>query len=130
MKALRASHETDPAEEIRRAVGDLSGVEFFNNQVLIGVYVRPEKTGSGLYLPDRTRDEDKWQGKVGLVLAKGPLAFQDDEHVQFHGQNVAIGDWIVYRPSDGWQITINDHPCRLLEEVHIRARVSEPDLVY
>ena len=66
-------------EELRSAVGDLSGVEVFNTQVLVAVYIRPEKTSGGIIRPDSVREEDKYQGKVGLLLKKGRTAFIDEE---------------------------------------------------
>lgn len=128
--AMKMVHESDPKEEVRKAVGDLSGITLMHNQILIGTYVRPEKTASGVYLPNQTRKEDIHQGKVGLVLMKGPLAFMDDERNKFHGQNVEVGDWVFYRVSDGWQLNINDHHCRMMEEVHIRGKLKSPDSIY
>ena len=98
------SHIEDPANEIRKRIGDISKIEVLHNQILVGVYIRPEKTKGGILLTSQTRDEDRYQGKAGLVLKKGPLAFVDDENNKFHGQNVDIGDWVFYRVSDGFLI--------------------------
>jgi co-chaperonin GroES (HSP10) len=127
---LKLHHVADPKQEMLDAIGDISSVEVFHNQILVQVYIRPNKTASGLFLSDKTRDEDRFQGKSGLVLKKGPLAFVDDEANKFAGQNVNVGDWVFYRVSDGFPITINGQLCRLLEEVHIKGRISEPDAVY
>ena len=69
-------HTVDPREAILKEVGDLSSVEIFNNQILVAIYIRPEKTSGGIILANQTRDEDKWQGKMGLVLKKGPSAWE------------------------------------------------------
>ena len=130
MPPMRMMHNTDPAEELRASVGDLSHIEVFNNQVLVAIYKRPERTKSGIILADVTREEDKWQGKIGLVLKKGPMAFVDDDRVSFHGQNVKEGDWVAYRVSDGWQLAFNKVDCRMLEDTQIKMRVSAPDLVW
>lgn len=130
LHVMRAAHVTDPAADLAAAVGDLSGVELFHNQILVATYKRPEKTAGGIFLTDNARKEDEYQGKVGLVLKKGPLAFVDDASVKFNGQDVAIGDWITYRASDGWALTINGVHCRMVEDSHIRMRVAAPDLVY
>lgn len=128
--AIAMRHEKDPAQEIHSKVGDLKAVDLYFNQVLIGIYVRPNVTKSGIHLADRTRDEDLYQGKVGLVLKKGPMAFKDDETMQFNGQNVAVGDWIVFRPSDGWQLSVNGTACRVLRDIDIKARVAAPDVIW
>lgn len=127
---FKMHHAVDPREEMLSRIGDLSQVEVFHNQTLVMVYIRPDKTASGLFLADSTRDEDRFQGKAGLVVKKGLLAFVDDEHNKFQGQDVEIGDWVFYRVSDGFPITINGCLCRLLEEVHIKGRIPSPDAVY
>ena len=67
MPAMIMDHDVDPKEKLLSELGDLSQVEIFNNQVLVAVYIRPNKTKSGLYLSDKTTDEDRYQGKVGLL---------------------------------------------------------------
>lgn len=123
-------HDQDPAEAIREAVGDLSQFQLMFNQVLVGIYRRPEKTRGGIILADQTRDEDIYQGKAALVLAKGPTAYRDEGEVRFHGQDVQPGQWVVFRPSDGWPITIRGTTCRIVQDVHIRAIIPAPDLIY
>jgi len=123
-------HETDPKSVLLKDVGDVSHIEVFNMQVLVAVYIRPEKTKSGIILSDKTRDEDRYQSKVGLVIKKGPSAFVDESDKWFSGINVREGDWIVFRPSDGWNITINGTLCRMLDDMSIRARISHPDQVW
>lgn len=130
MPAMAMLHAEDPADEIRKAVGNLDVVDLMFNQVLVGIFVRGPTTASGIWLPDKTRDEDLYQGKVGLVLKKGPTAFVDDGEARFHGQNVNEGDWIVFRPSDGWQMSVNGKACRVLQDVHIKARVTAPDVIW
>ena len=124
------SHIEDPANEIRKRIGDISKIEVLHNQILVGVYIRPEKTKGGILLTPQTRDEDRYQGKAGLVLKKGPLAFVDDDNNKFHGQNVDIGDWVCYRVSDGFPLVLNGTLCRLLEEVHVKGKIPSPDVVF
>jgi len=127
---MRMSHDADPRAALNDAVGDLSGVELFHNQVLVATYKRPEKTAGGIFLTDGTRKEDEYQGKVGLVLKKGPMAFVDDRSISFHGQNVEVGDWVAYRHSDGWALNVNGTHCRVIEDSHVRARIDNPDRIY
>ena len=130
MTKMAMLHAGDPRLELQTAVGDLSTVEVFNNQILVAIYMRPEKTKSGIYLSDSTRNEDKWQGKVGLVLKKGPLAFVDDATHAFEGLDVEPGQWAVFSHSDGWSLDVHGVPCRMLQDVHIRARIQSPDEVW
>jgi hypothetical protein len=135
MPALHAIHESDPAKELLKKVGDLKAFELFGNTILLAVYKRPKtaryKTLE-LQLPDSTRKEDEYQGKVCLVLKLGPQAYEDDERVQFHGQAVKRGDWVVIRPSEGWALTLtnNDVLCRMVTESAIRMKIPSPDAVW
>jgi co-chaperonin GroES (HSP10) len=128
--ALVMKHAVDPREAILKDVGDLSSVEIFNNQILVAIYIRPEKTSGGVLLPNQTRDEDKWQGKMGLVLKKGPSAFVDESQNWFNGVDVAVGDWVFFRPSDGWGLEVNGVLCRLLDDTVIRGRTPGPDMIW
>ena len=84
MPFMIMDHAVDPKQKLLEDLGDLSTVEIFNNQILVAVYIRPNKTKSGIYLSDQSREEDKVQGKVGLVVKKGPSAFVDDEIGRAH----------------------------------------------
>lgn len=130
MPPMIMQHEVDPAEKLRKEIGDISKVEIFNNQILVAVYIRPQKTKSGIYLSDKTVDEDRHQSKVGLVIKKGPTAFVDDSDTWFKDIEINEGDWVIFRPSDGWQITVNNVLCRMLEDTVVRGKVNQPDTVW
>jgi hypothetical protein len=132
---MKMQHDTDPAKQILKEIGDISKFEVMHNDVLIAVYLRPEKKqieGSDkvIYLPDGTRQEDQYQGKAGVVLSKGPLAFVSDENYDFKGQDVKPGDWVAIWVSDGRKIIINGVLCRMVEDRHIRLKIPAPDAVY
>ena len=131
MPYMKMTHDVDPAKKLIDEIGDLSTIELFNNQILVGVYLRPEKTQSGLYMPDKHRDEDRYQSKVGLLLKKGPRAFEPTGDGWFDGtENFALGDWLVFRPSDGWSITVHGVLCRTLSDMQVKKRVKDPDEVW
>lgn len=132
-----AAATTSPKQALLDAAGDLSDYDIFHNLVLVATYVPPETTKGGIILADRTLDEDRFQGKVGLVLKVGPLAFVDDAKTQFGKKKVEPGDWVIYRPSDAQELFIRDRrqmnaglPCRLIEDVFIKATVADPTLIY
>jgi hypothetical protein len=62
-------------------------------------------------------------------VKSGPQAFIDDGK-WFSGVEISQHDWLVFRPSDGWSITVNNVLCRIFEDVSIKGRVSDPDQVY
>ena len=129
MPHMLMSHDVDPKDAILQEIGDLSQVELFHNQVLLAVYIRPEKTKSGLILTDNHRDEDRYQSKVGLLVKRGPMAFEQDGN-WFQGLTFKEHDWLVFRPSDGWSITVNGVLCRIFDDVNIKGRVPHPDAVW
>lgn len=131
MPAVVMLHEVDPREDLRKKIGDdLPDDLVWKNQVLCAVYQRPDvKTKSGLYLPDQNRDEDQYQGKVGLVVKMGPDAFVDDDQWSFK-EKAAIGDWVWFRPSETLSLTVNGQLCRVVDDDKIRGRVPHPDMVF
>lgn len=144
LRQLAEAAAHNPAEPLLAAAGDLSDYEVFHNLMLVATYVAPPRVLKGpngedvmLHMADNTMSEDRFQGKVGLVLKCGPTAFHDDTVAKFGGISVKPGDWVVYRPSDGHELFIRDRrklneglSCRLIEDVFIRGRVKDPSLVY
>ena len=135
MRAMTMVHDQDPAKVIMdkigmKKLGELPGFRLMGNQVLIGVYERPEKLKSGILLPGQTRSEDQHQGKAGMVLLKGRAAFVSDERYHFGDDDIQPGDWVAIFVSDGRKIVINGQLCRIVEDVHIRVRIPAPDCVY
>ena len=137
LRDIAQASGADPKGALFDAVAHaLPGYEIFHNRVLVATYIRPEKTKGGVFLADRTLDEDRFQGKVGLVLKVGPRAFVDDAVNKFDGIKVEVGDWVTYRASDGRERFLSDEtgragvPCRLLDDNHIEGRISDPDLIY
>jgi len=130
MPYMVMEHEIDPSKKLLDELGDISDLVLFNNQVLVATYIRPQKTKSGIYLTEKHVDEDRFQSKVGLVIKKGPLAFDDETGQWFNGVKVELNDWIVHRPSDGWSITINNVPCRILDDTSVRGTIKHPDMVW
>jgi hypothetical protein len=137
LRAIAQAANIDPKRALLNSAGPLTDYEVFHNLVLVATYVPSEKIGS-IIMPDRSMMEARFQGKMGLVLKCGPLAFQDDSVAKFGGVTVEPGDWVLYRPSDGIELFIKDHmglandglACRLIEDSLIKGRVTDPSLVY
>jgi co-chaperonin GroES (HSP10) len=130
MPAMVMSHDVDPREALVKALGDLSDVDIFHNQVLVAVYQRPEKTKTGLFLPDQHRDEDRFQSKVGVIVKMGGRAFKDKTGEYEWPADMGVGDLVIFRVSDGWPVTVNKTLCRLIDDTSIRARIQHPDTVW
>lgn len=138
MPAVEYDHVVDPRDALLQKAGDLDGIEVFGNDILVALYTPPEKTKSGIIFADDTRNEFRFQGKVGLVLKMGPTAYVNDAGDKF--RDIEVGDWVVFRPSDGWPFQLNTMKsriakdsivdCRVVSDLHIRVRVNHPDAIY
>lgn len=126
-----AESNQDPKLAIRRALGDAATrFQVFHSQVLVATYIQPAQTKGGIFIPDKSLQEDQFQGTVGLVVALGPGAFKDDNIAKFHGLSLKVGDWCLYRPSDGLQLYVREVPCRLFEDVNIKMRILDPQMFW
>lgn len=132
-QSIDMTHDEDPKTVINRELGKRAqGMHPIGAQILIGTYVRPEKTAGGIFLTDKNREEDLYQGKVGLVMGMGPLAFTDDERTGHKwGKPVPkIGDWVVFRVGDTLGALAGKRMLRFLDETAIRAIIDHPDALY
>lgn len=126
-------HTEDPKEVVLRELGDIDDFEIWHNQVLIAIYERPNKTAGGILLTDSSRDEDKHQGKVGLIVKVGPAAFHDAANKWQWPEDFTEGPlhhWVFFKASDGWAQDVNKKRCRVLYDEDIRGRIQHPDQVW
>jgi len=128
---LKAVAEAEnPRREILKWVGSTKGERLNSDRVMVATYARPSKTESGLYLSEGMTIEDRFQGTVGLLILKGPTAFKYDGAYQFEGDAPEIGDWVIYRPADGFEIAFRRASCRVFRSESIMGRASDPLLYY
>ena len=85
LRQLAEAAAHDPAKPLWEAAGDLSDYEVFHNLVLVATYIEPVKVFKGpngedieFHSNDKAHEENRFQGKIGLVLKAGPVAFVDD----------------------------------------------------
>lgn len=121
----------DPRQAILDKLGDvLDHFEVFKGMVLVATYTRETVGTSGRILAAaKTQLEDEYQGRVGLVLKVGPLAFKNTKDIDFGGVSVEQGDWVFYTPANGIGTKIRGVHCRLLDDVNIDGVVDDPDVL-
>lgn len=129
-KILQISQAKDQRQAIIDAVGDLAGIDVFSDMVLIGTYIEPEKTAGGIYRPVEVLQESEHQGKVGLVLKKGPIAYGDWEDDVSLGKNATLHTWVVYQASNTWKFQLNGVACSIVPYERLRFRVDDPTKVF
>lgn len=127
-------HTVDPKAELLTKVGFIAElVEIPSSKILVAIYYRPEKTAGGIIDPT-AQQGDSYQGKIGLVLKMGPLAFQDDETHTWGDVRPKVGDWVQFRVGDTapWRLGKNEQSphFRYVEDVNILAIWKRPDLVW
>jgi len=116
----------------------VEGIKLLRNRLLVATYVRPQRSKGGIIYADRSLDEDKWQGKVGLLLKIGPCAFEfpeDDEKreagVIVSGAFPCAGDWVFYRASDTWDFGLMPGVhCRIITDDAVIGTVADPSVIY
>lgn len=128
--------EKDQRQALLDATRDaVAGITMMRNRVLVATYAGIAKTAGGIILTNKTLEEGRFQGKVGLVLKKGPMAFRfPDEHAS---DIPDVGDWVFYRASDATECgvrivgTARDGVlCRHIHDDHIVGIVDDPELIW
>ena len=120
----------DPAkQEIFAAIGDLSKLDrLMSARVLLATYIPPRKSKGGIIFTDNELQESVYQGQVGLVVAKGPMAFKDDGESTFSGQDIQVGEWVVFR-GGGPRVQVNGVNCRIMDDTQIEMVVTDPEFI-
>lgn len=101
-----------------------------HSQVLVAGHIPSARTKGGIIRIDKTIEEDRWQGNIGLVIGMGKGAFKDDGVAHFNGDTLKIGEWVMYLPADGLSLFINQVPCRLFQDTRILMKVTNPEIYY
>jgi co-chaperonin GroES (HSP10) len=86
----------EAAAKFEHLLADLRGVELPQPTgwfVLAVQYRKPEKSKGGIILTDKTKQEDDYQGRCGLVIAAGPDAYKGDK---FTSAWCGVGDVIAW----------------------------------
>ena len=136
LREIAEAATINPKQALLDSIGDrIEGWEIGPCRVLVATYIRPEKTIGGVYLADRTLAEDRFQGKVGLVVKIGPLSFEDSGNTFFGGFTPLIGDWVVYNPSHGRELFTVDEKdggtsLRLFSDQSIDMIIPDPSMVW
>jgi co-chaperonin GroES (HSP10) len=129
-------HAEAPAKVIWRELGNgLDGFDIAAQGVLVATYKRPDdvKTQGNVIIPNAVVKDDEFQSKTGLVVMLGRRAFEDDEHIKWWGYRCDVGDWVIFRASDGLKMAIGGPGgvhCRLMSDVFCKIKVPHADAVF
>ena len=120
----------DPKQIVLDAILPLiEGLDLYRNEVLVVTAPNKTKTKSGLYYPEAYKKEQRFQGKVGLVVAMGEIAFNDDKLWPNEETRPKIGSWVFFRPADTNECAIGGYSCRFVDDDKIRGRCQSIDSI-
>lgn len=135
-KEFKFSDQRDHAEEMMRLLGPLDDIHVHYGFVLVGMYIRTQIGTGVLEAAPQTQLEDRFQGKVGLVLKMGDLAFKSEPGRDFGNAQVQVGSWCLYRASDGLNLDLRTLDgmdvmhCKLLSDAEVLGTTVSPDRVW
>lgn len=130
---LQIVHKTDPGQALLEQTRDFAqNIMVLGSRVLVAVYEPPEnaRTASGIFLPTKTTEEYKYQGKSALVIGLGPIAFEEDASHRWGDVKPKIGDWVCFNVGDTRGADTKSGRVRFVEDTEVLAILSGPDLVY
>lgn len=129
-QAISMVHLADPRTMITEECAPfMEGLSVLGARVLVAVYVPPESTKGGIILTTNIRTESNYQGKVGLILALGPIAFQDDPTHRFGSHTPKVGDWVVFNVGDTFGLELGKRRARNIEDVDVHMIITDPDSI-
>jgi co-chaperonin GroES (HSP10) len=121
----------DPKKVVMDAVGSaIDEISVFGNRVLVATAPHCERSKGGIIFTDKAVDENKYQGKVGLVLKMGDAAFSYDGSYEWVGEKPEVGSWVFYRTPDSWECGLNGISCRFIRDEHIVGELNSPDAIW
>jgi len=85
----------------------------YGARVLIQLRAVKEKvTSSGIFIPEETKEAEKWNTMIGKIIAIGPLAFRKRESMEPwpEGAWAQVGDFVRVPKwgGDRWEIDFED----------------------
>lgn len=105
----------------------IKDLHLFRNEVLVVTAPTRTVTRGGIIIPDNK--EERFQGKIGLVVGLGEVAFQDDNLWPNEETRPAVGTWVLYRTADTSECAIGGYSCRFIDDDKVRGRCPAPDSI-
>lgn len=90
------------------------------HRLLLKAVSLPEKTKSGLLIPDAVRDNMVRKYDIGLVVGAGPEAYMEKRRFPA-GPRCKIGDWVDFSPFEKQHKTFDDHLCYFIDDDRVNA---------
>ena len=117
-------HEEEDFEKILKDVGGKLP-EPQGWKLLIALPKVSSKTAGGIYKPENVLQYEETGSIIGLVIAKGDLAYADPKKFP-NGSWCNEGDYIIMRSYSGTRMRIAGQEFRLINDDTVEAVVSDP----
>lgn len=95
------------------------------------IFIRDDKAlmsdgrESSIYLPDSSKEIDKFTNCVGRVIYMHPSCYSD-EKFQKWGPNCKLGDWIYFKRGNGDQVNFKGHSMMVIWDDLVLGKVENP----
>ena len=103
-----------------------------HTNVLVATYVKPRKTAGGIIIPDNSVHEDRWQGKLGLVVKIGESAFKygpwNGVDYAYNGTIAKVGDYVTFITPDAQETSFRGVSLKWVDAQFIRAIVPDDEV--
>lgn len=93
--------------------------------VLVRLYMKPNRTKTGIIITDKTHDDQIYENPIGLVVAISPSAYTDSRY-EITGPWCKKGEWRVFARHSGYRIFKKGIPYWYLPEDAIGMREDDP----
>ena len=126
----------DPKAKIFEALKDsIAGINVYENRLLVATAPHMTRSHGGILYTDKAKDEQRYQGKVGLVLAMGATAFKFSGKFSWDGPAPDVGDWVFYRAADTFECGVKVQgnsglSCRFIFDNFVMGGLKTPDLIW
>ena len=132
--AIKSFHEIEPKSAIWDKYSKIvDTIQITGPSLIVAIYKRPEKTRGGIIRPDKYLEEDFYQGKVGLVIKTSHYPVDEEDRKHFDGRLPQVGDWVMFRASDGLSFGLADTKgdCRYFADRRsIRMIIPDPEMIW
>jgi len=95
-------------------------------RIIVLPFKMNDKTKGGVLMTESTLERQQIGSQCGLVLAMGPLCYNDKERYP-EGPWCKVNDWVVFARYAGSRIQIEGGEIRLLNDDEILATVKNPE---
>jgi co-chaperonin GroES (HSP10) len=118
---LEYSAGQDPKQVVFDAILPLiENFHLYRNEVLVVTAPNNTQSAGGIIMPEQYKKEQRFQGKIGLVVALGEIAFNDKDLWPNEETRPKVGTWVFFRTADTNECSIGGYSCRFVDDHRIR----------